>query len=498
MSEPDKGDSTFSPGGIVNDLAKFAVDRAIAAGASYADCRIAQRRRESVHVKNSVVDALESSEHLAAGVRVMANGAWGFAATDRLERAGLERAAELAVRIAKAAATVPGEQAVSLEERRPVKDSWASQFEVNPFEVPLEDKINLLLDADRVLRQQEGVKVSSGVLAFSDEEKDFVSSEGDEIHQHKVESGGMISATAADGTRVQERSYPSSLDGFHAAGGWEIIEGMDLKGGAEVIGPQAVNLLSAPPCPRERTSIILDSSQMALQIHESCGHPTELDRVFGTEASYAGTSFLTPDKLNSLRYGSSLVNITADATVPGALGTFGWDDEGVPAQRTFLVKEGVFSGYLSSRDTAPRVGMSSSGTMRADGANRLPLIRMTNINLDPGDWDLDELIKDTKRGLFLQTTKSWSIDDKRLNFQFATEIAWEIKDGALGSIVRDATYQGITPEFWGSCNAIGNRASWQMWGLTNCAKGEPVQLMHVGHGSAPARFAGVRVGVLEK
>ncbi len=483
---------------MVNDLAKFAVDRAIRAGASYADCRIARRSRESVHVKKGIVDALESSEQLAAGVRVIANGAWGFAATDRLEHADLERAAELAVRIAKASASVPGEQEVTLEPRQPVHDSWESQFTVNPFDVPLEDKISLLLDVDRILRQRPEIGVSAGTLAFDDEDKYFVSSQGDDIHQRKIESGGGISATAVDGARVQERSYPSSFDGLHAAGGWEVIEGMDLKGGAEIIAPQAADLLSAPPCPRERTTIIIDSSQMALQIHESCGHPTELDRVFGTEASYAGTSFLTPDKLGGFRYGSSLVNITADATIPGAVGSFGWDDEGIPAQRTFLVKDGIFCGYLSSRETAPRLRLSSSGAMRADGPNRLPLIRMTNINLEPGDWDLQEMIKDTKRGLFLQTTKSWSIDDRRLNFQFATEIGWEIKDGSLGALLRDATYQGITPEFWGSCNAIGNRESWRMWGLVNCAKGEPVQLMHVGHGSPPARFAGVRVGVVNK
>jgi len=482
----------------VNDFARYAVDCAIRAGASYADCRVVKRRRESVHVRNGVVDALDSADDLAAGVRVIANGGWGFAATANVDRPSLERTAQLAVRIAKASASVPGEQPAALDPREPVQGSWESQFRVNPFDVPLKDKIDLLLDADRILRQRKEITLSQGNLAFFEEEKEFASSEGDEIRQRKIESGGLISANAVDGERVQERSYPSSLDGFHAAGGWEVVEEMDLTGGAEVIGPQAVALLSAPVCPHERMPIIIDSSQMALQIHESCGHPIELDRVFGAEASYAGTSFLTPDQLGSLRYGSSLVNITADATIPGALGTFGWDDEGVPAQRTFIVKEGVFSGYLSSRETAPRVGRHSSGAMRADGGNRLPIIRMTNINLEPGDWDLEEMIKETKRGLFLQTTKSWSIDDRRLNFQFATEIAWEIKDGSLGAIIRDATYQGITPEFWGSADAVGNKDSWKMWGVTNCAKGEPVQLMHVGHGAPPTRFAGVRVGVLEK
>jgi TldD protein len=257
-----------------------------------------------------------------------------------------------------------------------------------------------------------------------------------------------------------------------------------------------VELLTARQCPSTVTTVILDGPQLALQVHESCGHPIELDRVFGMEAAYAGTSFLTTDKLGHFRYGSDLVNIFADATALTGLGTFGYDDEGVPAQRTPIIRNGVFVGYMSSRETAPIVGQSSTGTMRADGWNRVPLIRMTNVNLEPGAWSLDDLIADTDDGIMMGVNKSWSIDDKRLNFQFGTEMAWEIKAGKRGALLKNATYTGITPQFWGNCDAICDRSHWQLWGTTNCGKGQPGQTMYVGHGVAPARFRNVRVGIV--
>jgi TldD protein len=234
-----------------------------------------------------------------------------------------------------------------------------------------------------------------------------------------------------------------------------------------------------------------------LQLHESCGHPTELDRVFGMEASYAGTSFLTTDKLDAgFRYGSDLVTIVADATTPGGLGTFGWDDEGVAAQAVPLVQDGILVGYLSSRETAPRIGRRSGGAMRADGFNRLPLIRMTNVSLMPvPGMSLEQIVADTDDGLWLESNRSWSIDDRRLNFQFSTEVAREIKGGKLGRLYRNATYTGITPEFWGSCDAVGDASSWVMLGTPNCGKGEPGQIARVGHGVSGARFRDVQVGV---
>jgi TldD protein len=270
-----------------------------------------------------------------------------------------------------------------------------------------------------------------------------------------------------------------------------------LPGNAERIAAEAVQLLSADPCPKNIvTTVIIGSEQLALQVHESCGHPIELDRVFGTEAAYAGTSFLTTDKLGAFRYGSEIVNLTADAVRPLGLGTFGWDDEGVPAQTNPIVRDGLFVGYMTSRETATRLGQQSNGCMRASGWNRIPIIRMTNVSLEPGAWDFDDLIADTEEGIYMETNRSWSIDDLRYNFQFGTEMGREIKKGKLGRMLRNCTYTGITPEFWASCDAICNEDHWRMWGTPNCGKGQPSQIMHTGHGTAPARFRNLRVGVM--
>jgi TldD protein len=241
----------------------------------------------------------------------------------------------------------------------------------------------------------------------------------------------------------------------------------------------------------------LGGSQLALQVHESCGHPTELDRVFGSEAAYAGTSFLTTEKLDTFHYGSPLVNLTADSVRPLGLGTFGWDDEGVPAQSSPLVRDGLFVGYLMSRETASKLGRFSNGCMRASGWNRIPIIRMVNISLEPGTWTLKDLIADTEDGIYMDLNRSWSIDDKRYNFQFGTEIGFEIKYGKMGRMLRNCTYTGITPEFWNSCDAVCNTDHWVMWGTPNCGKGQPSQVAHTGHGTAPARFRNVKVGVLK-
>lgn len=478
----------------MEDLARYGVDRALAAGAGYADVRIVRRRQESVNVRSGRVEALQSGADAGFGIRVIADGGWGFASSAVTSREEIGRVAELAVRIAKASARV-NPQPVALAPAPAPRGEWRSPVGIDPFDVPLDDKIDLLLDADKLLREQEKVTVSGGSIAYAEEDKTFASSEGALIHQHKVETGGQVFATAVEGPQAVDRSYPSSLEGLHAAAGYELVEEIDLMEGARTIGREAVELLSAPPCPQGEMPVIIDASHMALQIHESCGHPIELDRVLGSEASYAGTSFLTPDKLGTFRYGSDLVNIYADATVEGALGSFGYDDEGVPAQRTPIVEQGIFQGYLSSRETAQQIGRQSSGAMRAESWNRLPIVRMTNVNLEPGDWTLEEMIKDTPHGLYLQTTRSWSIDDQRLNFQFGCQVGWMIEEGSLTHLVSNPNYQGVTPEFWGSCDAIGNRDEWRVWGVVNCAKGEPVQLMHVGHGAAPTRFSRVRVGM---
>ncbi len=480
----------------MRDLTDHALNVAEVKGATYADIRIVRRESQRIAVKNGVVEALESSDDQGFGVRVIADGAWGFASSSHVELAEVERVAALAVEIARASALVKTGE-VNLGPPLVHVDTYRTSVEIDPFAVPLERKIELLLNADRAMRRTEGVSVAKSSLEFIRERKTFASSEGSFIEQEIVESGGGLEATAVDGGEVQKRSYPNSFGRHQGTAGYEFIEAMDLAGHAERVGAEAVALLTAPQCPSMVTTLILGGAQLALQVHESCGHPIELDRVFGTEASYAGTSFLTTDKLGAFRYGSEVVNITADATIPRGLGTFGYDDEGVKAQRTPIVRQGLFVGYLTSRETATLLGQTSNGAMRADGWNRIPLIRMTNINLEPGEWDFEDLLADTDEGIYMEMNKSWSIDDKRLNFQFGTEVAYEIKGGKLGQLYKNATYTGLTPQFWGSCDAVCDERHWQVWGTPNCGKGQPSQTAHVGHGTAPARFRNVRVGVMK-
>ncbi|MCJ7642176.1 MAG: TldD/PmbA family protein [Desulfobacterales bacterium] len=462
----------------------------------YADIRVVRRQWEEIEVKNGNVEALTHEEDLGFGIRVLSTGAWGFACSSRVNQREMEAVLRRALNIAKASSRTTKEKAF-LHSARPVVDRYQTAMEVDPFEVSPESKISLLLQADEVIRRNKKVKISEAFMGLYRTEKSFASTEGSSIQQEIVECGAGISATAIEGEDVQVRSYPNSFRGNFATQGYEWIEGLVLTQHAERVANEAEQLLSAKPCPSKVTTLILDSSQVALQIHESIGHPIELDRILGTEASYAGTSFLKPEMVGHFRYGSDLVNVTADATFPGGLGTFGYDDEGIRARRVPILSRGILVNLLTSRETAHHLGKESNGTMRADGWNRIPLIRMTNINLEPGEWTLERIIADTEEGLFLTTNRSWSIDDKRINFQFGTEIGWEIKKGKLGEIVKNPTYTGITPQFWNSCDAVANRDHWQMWGTPNCGKGEPGQVAHVGHGAAPARFRNVQVGVMK-
>jgi TldD protein len=476
----------------VRDIAERALDTAAAARATYADCRVVQRTVQTVVVKNGAVVSVANDEDEGLGIRVIVDGAWGFAAADRVDGASIDAAVARALRIARASARVRGKP-LRLAPVQPVVGEYATPVQQDPFAISLERKADLLLRADAAMARVPQVTVREGSLEFVRERRFFASSEGARIEQNIVESGGGFDATATSADEVQSRSYPNSFGRHQLCAGWEAIEAMDLAGNGERIASEAAALLTAAPCPEGVMTVILDGSQAALQVHESCGHPTELDRVLGAEAAYAGTSFLTPDMLGGFSYGSEHVTITADATRPQGLGTFGWDDEGVPAQRTVLVDRGLFSGYMSSRETAAEFGWESSGTMRADGWSRIPLIRMTNVNLEAGESSLEEMIAGTEHGVYLETNRSWSIDDRRLNFQFGTQNGWLIENGKRTRLVRNALYSGITPEFWRSCDAVAGPDEWQLWGVVNCGKGEPGQAMHVGHGAAPCRFRNVRV-----
>jgi TldD protein len=479
----------------MRELTERALDTAASLGAAYSDVRIVRRRDESVSVKSGKLEGVLSGETEGFGVRVLVDGAWGFAASHLLDLAEADRVAGLAVRIAKASATALRHRVV-LDDRPPAQGRFETPVVEDPFKIPIERKIWHLLEADQAAAAIKGVTFTESSYGAQRDEKTFASSDGSYLEQTITHIGAAVEANAIEGDEHQRRSYPDAGGGWRAAG-WEFIKSLDLKGNAERRGEEAVALLSAPQCPSGQATVILDPSQLYNQVHESCGHPTELDRVYGTEASYAGTSFLTTDKLDEgFRYGSDLVTIVADATAEHGMGTFGWDDEGVAAQAIPLVQNGIFVGYQTSRETAPRIGRQSGGAMRADGWNRIPLIRMTNINLLPVEgMSLDDIVADTDDGLYLGTNRSWSIDDRRLNFQFATEIAWEVKGGKLGRMFKNPTYTGITYEFWRGCDAVGDASSYVMLGTPNCGKGEPGQVAHVGHGVSGARFRDVQVGV---
>jgi TldD protein len=475
---------------------QLAVDAARRAGAGYADARHVSEETESLTVRNQELEGIDRTLSQGVGIRALVDGYWGFAATVRGEGAEIERTAVLATTIARAASRLPMEP-VRLAPVEPVHAVWETHVHEDPFAVPLDEKMALLMEASRRMQEVEGVSFAEGSLDFYRRQTSFASSEGAAIEQTVINSGGGLVATAIRDGEVQRRSYPNSGRGDLRAAGYDHIRSLGLPAEAERVGRQAVELLSAKDCPSEITTLVLDGDQMMSQVHESVGHPLELDRVLGMEEAYAGTSFVRLTDQGKLRYGSELVTLSADATISGGLGTFGFDDEGVPAQRVILVENGVFQGFISSRETAPVLGPGSlsSGAMRADGWQNMPLIRMTNINLEPGKGTLEEIIGDTPDGIYMATNQSWSIDDKRVNFQFGCEIAWRIKDGRLTELYKNPNYTGITTEFWGSCDAVGGPEEWRVWGTPNCGKGQPGQVARVGHGTSPARFRNVRVGV---
>jgi len=462
-------------------------------GASYVDVRIIERSEEDIEMSNGEIEGIKSSTSKGFGIRVIADGAWGFSSSFVFTEDEAEKVTSEAVNIAKASAKTKIEDA-SLSEIEIYQDKVYQHVKIDPFSVPYNQKIGLLVNLNKLMDRPQ-VILKKANMHFSKEWKTFASSEGAFIEQERIVTGAGISAMATDGKEVQVRSYPSSFGGDYQREGYELIDELHLEDNAERISKEAVELLTAKQCPSGKMDIVIGSSQMALQIHESVGHPSELDRVLGEEASFAGTSFLTPEKLNNFKFGSELVNIVADATVLHGLGGFAYDDEGVKGQRFYLVKNGRFVGYLNSRETSRRLNLIPMGAMRADNWNRMPIIRMTSINLDPGNKTLEELLSGVDNGLLIDTNRSWSIDQRRLNFQFVTEIGWIIRNGQIQEMVKNPTYSGITYEFWSCLDAIGSEKYYHVWGLPNCGKGEPMQVMEVSHGSSYARFRNVQVGV---
>lgn len=455
--------------------------------ATYADIRIVSTGIETISLINDN-PASEESNDLGAGIRVLyQNSGWGYAGTDDLDPENIRETTRKAFSLARGAAKLGAK--VSLAKEPVHVDTWRSPRTKDPFGVPTEKKFEVLKDATEGMKS-EGIVARRGQIVSTKIEKYFANSEGSKIFQDLIQTGTQIVAAAKGPSGIQRRS-----DQQYALQGYELIDEMDLPGKGSVLSKEALELTRAEGLKEGRSDVIISADQVGLQVHESCGHPIELDRVLGYEANFAGRSFLTPDQLGKLQYGSKHVNIVMDATLSHGqgLGTFAYDDEGVAAQRKYAVKDGKFVGYLMSRGTSQNIKEPrSNGCMRAD-TYQLPIIRMTNVSLEPGDWDYDELIQDTKDGILMVSNYGWSIDQKRYNFQFNTEKGYRIKNGSLEQMIRGPGYSGITPEFWNSCDAVCNAKSWVLWGTPNCGKGQPQQVMGTGHGAAPTRFRNIRV-----
>ncbi len=463
-------------------------------GAGYGDIRIVSRKDKQILIKNRNIERNNFSDTMGFGIRILYDGSWGFASGYEFTKENIEKICKKAISIAKTNSNISSKK-VKLAPNPVFNDQFYSPFKINPFEMDENEILNYLIEANNAMLLDKKIIVALTNANFRNEEKYFANTEGSFIYQNFIQTGCGITCFAFDGNEMAKRSYPASFGGDYRNAGWEFVLSMGLNENGKRIAKEAIELLNAPNVPHGTADIVLEGSQLALQIHESVGHPTELDRVLGYERSFAGTSFATLDKLYDLQYGSPLVNIVADATNVEALGGFAYDDEGVEAQSTYLIKDGLFVGYQTSRETATIIGQVSNGTMRADGFQNIPLVRMTSINLLPGNYKFNDIIGEIEHGFYFLTNKSWSIDDKRLNFQFGCELAYEIKNGKLGKIYKNPTYTGITPKFWNSCDGIGAKEHYHIWGIPNCGKGEPSQTARVSHGASFARFRNIEVGV---
>lgn len=471
---------------------KDALQLATRLGASFADIRYKDIKFENLAVESGKVSGVSVESTRGFGVRVYTGGAMGFAASSSLD--DIEAVVHQAYNIACASQALNGTPQY-LAPKEVVQDAYASATMQDPFEMPLDVKLEHMLEIDAVMRETAGVSRTTVNFKFRKEEIIFADTDTSYIVQEFCQCDVSLAASAAFDNDMQTRSYCNVI-----RAGYEAVLELDLVRRAHTIALEAAELARAPECPSGVFDIILTPRQMFLQIHESVGHPTELDRVLGSEAAFAGRSFLRTSNLKDepLIYGSSHVNFVADATCLRGLGTFAYDDEGVPAQNVKLVENGKFVAFQTSRDNAHIVGGTSTGAGIADGWANLPIVRMTNINMLPGDKTLDELIAGVEYGFIFDENKSWSIDDLRVNFQFACEIAHEIKDGKLtGRIFKNPIYSGKTTEFWASCDGVANQNFWELVGIPNCGKGQPLQVMRVSHGSSPSRFRNVKVGVLD-
>ena len=475
------------------EAAEAALARAASLGASYADIRISRYRRESIATRERQVQNVSRSSSYGMGLRVLLDGAWGFAATNTVDPASARAVADQAIAIAKANAILQTRKVV-LANADKVVATWNNPIKRDPFEVPLETKTAFLMKLNETAMAVKGVSFINSQIQFVDEQKYFASSEGSRITQRLVRTYPQFTTTATnrDSGDFQTRAVVDRAKLL----GYEYVEDYPWFQDAEKAGHEVVEKLTAKPVVPGRFDIVVDPSQLFLAIHESVGHSTELDRSLGYEANSAGTSFVKPTDAGKLRFGARIVNLVGDRTQPGGLATTGYDDEGVKSDRWHLVREGMFVDWQTTRELAPLVGQQQShGCLHCDDWSSVPFPRMPNVSLEPAPTEvtLDELFNGIKKGLFIEGRGVSSIDHQRYNFQFGGAVIREITNGKLGAMVRDAAYQSRTPDFWASCDGIGGPALYRLWGTSADGKGEPGQTNAVSHGCAPARFRNITV-----
>lgn len=486
----DAGVSLLTASVLLRDegLARAAIDAALKAGASYADARLVLWRRERVSVRDDHVSGIGRSGEYGLGLRVLADGAWGFAATGDLSPKSPTALAKSAVAMARQSALLMP-QPVVLAPAAVVQGGWVSPFVVDPFSISPADKAELLLAAAKAALAVPGVAHVDASAFSVREEKLLLSSEGARVHQIFFRVMPGLTATAIDRRRGRFASRDHEVAPMLA--GWEHVTGADLVGAAPEIAEDALRKLHAAPVTPGKKHVILTPSNLWLTIHESIGHSTELDRALGLEANFAGTSFITVDKTGKLKIGADIVDLVADRTQAGGLATTAWDDEAVASQRWELVRKGVFVGWQTTRDLAAAAGEGSSrGCSYADSYASVPFARMPNVSLQPGPegYTTEDLISATEDGVLVSGRGSWSIDQQRYNFQFSGQFFWEIKKGRLTRPLRDVAYQANTVEFWSSCDMLGGAGTYRLGGSFSDGKGEPSQSNAVSHGCPPARF----------
>ncbi len=462
-------------------------------GAYYVDFRTVYRIDEDIKVSDGKPSSLTYERDRGYAVRVLKNGAWGFASSPDLTPLSVHSTVKKAIEIAEASSLLKDRDVV-LAPEEPYKDTYKTPYTIDPFKISLEEKLSFLERLDGILSKGENIRSRESFLSFSKEWKYFLSSQGSRIFQEIVKSGAGVSVTLVKDHKRATRSYPQP-SGQYKTMGYELLESLDFDSNIPRILEEAERLLEADSAPEGEFDLVLDGPLMSLQSHESLAHALEMDRVLGVEESFSGTSYATLDQLGKLRIGSKLLNLYADLEIPGGLATTGYDDEGVKAHRTDLIKEGILVNYLSSREFASLIGKRSSGALFASRWPDLPIIRITNVALEPGHKTLDEIISEIKSGIYIQGISSWSIDDKRLNFRLSGEIGWEIKNGKkTGKVYRRPSYSGNTISFWNSLDALASKEYWEIWGTPNCGKGEPGQTIGTAQGAVPGRFRRVKVG----